>query len=66
MVIYYELVSSKATQKIKFVQTSCSAYQDNGNNNDDNEDTMMRQCLKSNCPTYSLSPLVFSFTFRIL
>ena len=46
MVIYYELVSSKATQKIKFVQTSCSAYQDNGNNNDDNEDTMMRQCLK--------------------
>ena len=45
MVIDYELVSSKATQKIKFVQTSCSAYQDNGNN-DDNEDTMMRQCLK--------------------
>lgn len=45
MVIYYRLVSSSSTQKIKFVQTSCSTYQDNVNNNDDNEDTMMRQCL---------------------
>ena len=62
MVIYYELVSSKATRKIEFVQTSCSAYQDNGNNNHSNECTMIRQCLRGNHQT----PLSFAFSTCIL